>query len=301
MNRDQLVLATRRSALALAQARAFMATLLEARPGIELAELHVTTTGDRVQDRALSEIGGKGLFIKEIEQALLDGQARLAVHSFKDVPAELAPGLKIACVPVREDPHDALVTRSGCQLDELPQGARVGTSSLRRRVQLLRARPDLTILPLRGNVDTRLRKCAEGEVDAVVLACAGLNRLGLAERVTQRLPAEVCLPAVGQGALVIEVRSDDERAAELLSPLNDLETAVAAAAERGVMTAVEGSCQVPLGGYAVRDGGDLWLRAWLSAPDGSDYRRQEARWPWTEDPAEAQIRGEELGAALKAG
>jgi hydroxymethylbilane synthase len=301
MSSDQLVLATRRSALALAQARAFMARLVEVRPGIELSELHVTTTGDRVQDRALSEIGGKGLFIKEIEQALLDGQARLAVHSFKDVPAELAPGLKIACVPVREDPHDALVTRSGCRLEELPQGARVGTSSLRRRVQLLRVRPDLEILPLRGNVDTRLRKCAEGEVEAVVLACAGLNRLGLADRVTERLDTEVCLPAVGQGALAIEVRSDDDRAAELLSSLNDTETAVAAAAERGVMVAVEGSCQVPLGGYAVRDGADLWLRAWLSAPDGSQYRRREARWPWTEDPAEAQARGEELGAALKAG
>ena len=301
MTGEKLVLATRRSALALAQARAFMATLLDARPGLELEELHVTTTGDRVQDRALSEIGGKGLFIKEIEQALLDGQARLAVHSFKDVPAELAPGLQIACVPAREDPRDALVTRTGCGLAELPRGARVGTSSLRRRVQLLRVRPDLEILPLRGNVDTRLRKCTEGEVDAVVLACAGLNRLGLADRITERLEAEVCLPAVGQGALAIEIRADDERTRELLGPLNDVQTAIAAAAERGVMTAVEGSCQVPLGGYAVLERGDLWLRAWLSAPDGSNYRRREARWPWTEDLAEAQARGEELGAALKAG
>ncbi len=301
MSHESLILATRRSQLALAQARAFMATLREAQPGVELSELHVTTTGDRVQDRALSEIGGKGLFIKEIEQALLDGQARLAVHSFKDVPAQLAPGLQISCVPLREDPHDALVTRTGQGLRELPAGARVGTSSLRRRVQLLRVRPDLEVVPLRGNVDTRLRKCSDGEVDAIVLACAGLNRLGLAERVTERLDADLCLPAVGQGALAIETRLDDARAAELLAPLNHVATAVAAAAERGVMVAVDGSCQIPLGGYAVKDGGELWLRAWLSEPDGTHFRRREGRWAWTEDPAEAAARGAELGAALKAG
>jgi hydroxymethylbilane synthase len=296
-----VVLATRRSALALAQARAFMAVLRQVRPDVELSELHVTTTGDRVQDRALSEIGGKGLFIKEIEQALLAGRARLAVHSYKDVPADLAPGLTIACVPAREDPRDVLVTRSGHRLEELPKGARVGTSSLRRRVQLLRFRPDLEMVALRGNVDTRLRRCSEGDVDAVVLACAGLNRLGLADRITHPLDPEICLPAVGQGALGIEVRSADARAAELLQPLNDSETAVAVAAERGVMTAVEGSCQVPLGGYAVREGDQLWLRAWLSEPDGSCCRLREGRWPWTEDLSEAQARGRELGAALKAG
>lgn len=301
MSAETLVLATRRSALALAQARAFMAALRQVRPDVELSELHVTTTGDRVQDRALSEIGGKGLFIKEIEQALLAGRARLAVHSYKDVPAVLAPGLTIACVPAREDPRDVLVTRSGDRLEELPKGARVGTSSLRRRVQLLRFRPDLEIVALRGNVDTRLRKCTEGEVDAVVLAAAGLNRLGLADRITHALDPEICLPAIGQGALAIEVRSADACAAELLRPLNDSETAVAAAAERGVMTAVEGSCQVPLGGYAVREGDHLWLRAWLSEPDGGRYRLREGRWPWTEDLFEAQARGQELGAALKGG
>lgn len=297
---DRITVATRKSKLALAQSRAWMEQLGRAAPGVELAELHVTTTGDRIQNRALSEIGGKGLFIKEIEEAMLDGRADLAVHSMKDVPAELAPGLAIGCIPAREDPRDVVITRSGCAFAELPQGARVGTSSLRRRTQLAAIRPDLDIVPLRGNVDTRMRKCREGEVDAIVLAMAGLKRLGLEQHASDVLEPETCLPAVGQGALAIELRTGDERVAAVLAPLVDEQTAVAVAAERGVMVAVEGSCQVPVAAHAVRDGAELWLRAFLAEPDGSRVRRDEARAPWSGEH-EAHELGLEVGRRLRAG
>jgi hydroxymethylbilane synthase len=298
---EKLVVATRKSALALAQTRAFVAELVRVHPGLEIEELHVVTTGDRVQDRALSEVGGKGLFIKEIEEALLDGRAHFAVHSLKDVPAELAPSLAIACTPLREDPRDALVTRTGAPLADLPPGSRLGTSSLRRRVQLGAARPDLEIQNLRGNVDTRLRRCAEGTVDAIVLACAGLLRLGLFDRVTEVLEPERCLPAIGQGALAIETRAEDAAVAELLAPLSDPATAIAVAAERGVMLAVEGSCQVPVAAHAVRAGDELWLRGWLAEPDGSRARSREARIAWPKESGMAHTAGVELGRALRAG
>ena len=252
-----------------------------------------------MQDRALNEIGGKGLFIKEIEEALLDQRADLAVHSMKDVPAELAPSLAIGCVPKREDPRDVVVTRDGRPLAELPSGSRVGTSSLRRGVQLSAWRPDLSIVPLRGNVDTRLRKCAEAEVDAVVLARAGLTRLGLLDRVTETLDPELCLPAVGQGALAVEQRAGDERVASLLAPLADRETALTVAAERGVMTAVEGSCQVPVAAYAIRLGDKLWLRGMLAEPDGTRLRRREVTVDFPGDEAEAHAVGLELGRGLR--
>ena len=296
-----LTVATRRSALALAQTRAFLATVIHAHPGLQYDELHVTTTGDRIQDRPLAEVGGKGLFVKEIEQALLQGKAQFAVHSFKDVPAELQPGLVLGCIPAREDPRDAIVTRSGCSFDELPRGARVGTSSLRRTVQLQQLRPDLEIVPLRGNVDTRLRKCREGQVDAIVLACAGMRRLGLIDQITEALPVERSLPAVGQGALAIEIREEDTAVAEILDAVNDPEAAIATAAERGVMIAVEGNCQIPLAAHAVRDDSDLWLRAWLAAPDGSQFRAREVRGTWPSDAHAARAIGEALGAALRTG
>ncbi|MEB2312172.1 MAG: hydroxymethylbilane synthase [Sorangiineae bacterium] len=298
---ERLVVATRRSALALAQARAWMRELSERYPDLTVEELHVVTTGDQVQDRALSEIGGKGLFIKEIEEALLDGRADLAVHSLKDVPAELAPSLAIGCVPLREDPRDAVVTRDGRPLAELPAGARIGTSSLRRRVQLAAWRPDLEFLALRGNVDTRLRKCREGEVEAVILARAGLLRLGLADEITEVLEPERCLPAVGQGALAIEIRAGDDRVLERIAPLAHAETALMVEAERGVMVAVDGSCQVPVAGYAIRDGGQMLLRAMLAEPDGSRARRREVRAAWPANAAEARALGVELGRALRAG
>lgn len=295
-----VTIATRKSALALAQCRAWMAEFTQI-TGVETRELHVTTTGDRVQDRALSEIGGKGLFIKEIEEALLDGSADIAVHSLKDVPAELAPGLALACYPRREDARDVVKTRTGCRFEELPAGARVGTSSLRRVVQLRRVRPDLEYVALRGNVDTRLRKCDEGEVDAVILAMAGMNRLGFQSRFTHALEVELCLPAVGQGALGIEIRTTDERVRGLLAQVNDVDTEIAVSAERGVMLAVEGSCQVPIGGYALRQGQELWLRGLLAQPDGSELRTAEERTAWPASPHEAFEVGRRLGERLRGG
>ncbi|WP_420878015.1 hydroxymethylbilane synthase [Sorangium cellulosum] len=297
----ELTLATRRSALALAQSRAFARALEAATPDLSLRELEVVTSGDRTQDRSLQDIGGKGLFIKELEEALLDGRADFAVHSIKDVPAELAPALRLACIPAREDPRDVLVTRSGAPLAELPAGARVGTSSLRRAVALRAARPDLQIAPVRGNVDTRLRKMAEGVVDAVVLALAGLKRLGLADRATEILSPEMSLPAIGQGALGIECRAEDARVSDVLARLADRETTICVTAERAVMAAVEGSCRTPVAAYAVRDGGALWLRALLAEPDGSRLRTGERRAAWPGDVREAARLGADLGAELKKG
>lgn len=294
----RLIYATRKSALALAQSRALLAELARAHPGLEIVELTVTTTGDRIQDRSLTEIGGKGLFVKEIEEALADGRADIAVHSLKDVPGELAPGLRIGCVPQREDPRDVLVTRSGAKLAELARGSRVGTTSLRRGIQLRAVRPDLEIVPLRGNVDTRLRKCKDGEVDAIVLARAGLVRLGRESEATEVLEPEISLPAVGQGALAVELRAGDERTAALLAPLADEATTIAVAAERGVMIAVQGGCQTPVAAHAVRQGGELWLRALLAEPDGTDLRRAERRVSFPVTAAEAEAVGRELGAEL---
>ncbi|MGK3965751.1 hydroxymethylbilane synthase [Sorangium sp. So ce118] len=295
----ELTLATRRSALALAQSRAFARSLEAAVPDLSLRELEVVTSGDRTQDRSLQDIGGKGLFIKELEEALLDRRADFAVHSIKDVPSEIAPALCLACIPAREDPRDALVTRSGAPLADLPSGARVGTSSLRRAVALREVRPDLVIEPVRGNVDTRLRKVSDGAFDAIVLALAGLKRLGLADRATEVLSPEVSLPAIGQGALGIECRTDDGSVHDVLSALVDAETTTCVTAERAVMAAVEGNCRTPVAAYAVRDGGALWLRALLAEPDGSRLRKAERRVAWPGDAREAARLGADLGAELK--
>src|SRR5882762_4013950 len=217
MNEKKLVLATRRSALALAQSRAFARELERITPGLTVEELQVVTTGDKVQSVPLAEVGGKGLFTKEIEEALAKGEADFAVHSFKDVPADLADAFVIACVPRRVDARDVLVTKSGATLAELPEGAKLGTSSLRRASQLLLARPDLVVAPLRGNVDTRLRKLDQGELDAIVLARAGLERLDLAARATETIDPALVIPAPGQGALAIECRADARATRELLS------------------------------------------------------------------------------------
>jgi hydroxymethylbilane synthase len=296
--RRTVTVATRKSALALAQSRAWMATLRE-QAQVDTEELLVVTTGDRIVDRPLNEIGGKALFLKEIEEALLAGQADLAVHSLKDVPAQLAPGLIIGCVPKREDPRDAIKTRTGCFFRDLPSGAKVGTSSLRRTVQLRAVRPDLEYVPLRGNIDTRLRRCEEGVIDAVVLAYAGLRRIGRGDEITELLPTEVCLPAVGQGALGIEIRSSDEGILNLVADLEDMETAIATASERGVLVAVDGSCQVPVAAHAEHVGSELWLRALLADPDGSNLRREELRCPWPETLQRAQEAGAAVGRALR--
>lgn len=292
-----LRLATRKSKLALAQARAYAKTLVAAHEGLSIEELHVVTTGDKIQDRPLQEAGGKGLFIKEIEEALLDGQADFAVHSIKDVPAELAPQLGIAAIPPREDPRDVLVSRDGGKIADLPEGARVGTSSLRRKTMLLAVRGDLQVGPLRGNVDTRLRKLDEGQVDAIVLAHAGLIRLGMEGRATDVLAPETMLPAVGQGALGIECRDGDERVARLLAATDHGPTRIAVTAERAFMAAVGGSCQLPVAAYCVHEGDELFVRGMVAAPDGSDPRFGELRAGWNLDDAERV--GRELGESLR--
>ncbi len=294
----QLVYATRRSTLALAQSRAFAAALKKAHPELDLVEKTVVTSGDRIQDRPLSEVGGKGLFVKEIEEALLDGSADFAVHSIKDVPAALPEGLEIACIPAREDARDVLVAPRHGTLDALPKGATVGTSSLRRAISLRAARSDLVIVPLRGNVDTRLRKVDAGEMDAIVLARAGLVRLGLAARGTSVLEPSVSLPAVGQGALGIEARKSDARVLSVLAALHDVPTATCVAAERGVMAALEGDCKTPLGAHAVRDEAMLDLVAFVAEPDGTRLRRAHERTAWPASERDAAAFGREVGARL---
>lgn len=301
----KLRVATRKSKLALAQARAFVRDLIAANAAngnvIEIEEVLITTTGDRIQDRALSQIGGKGLFLKEIEEALVENAADFAVHSMKDVPADLAPGLELGCVPTRADARDVVITASGCSFSELPAGSRVGTSSLRRSVQLGAARPDLEFVPFRGNVDTRLRKLAEGVADATLLARCGLVRLGVWDEVRgETLEPEICLPAVGQGALAIEIRSGDAHVAACFAPLRHEATELRVAAERGVMAAVNGSCQVPVAAFALREGETLWLRGFLAEPDGSRPRFAEARSAWPTTIQAARERGEALGARLVA-
>jgi hydroxymethylbilane synthase len=301
----RLTYATRRSALALAQCRAFIAELKAAHPDATFEELQVVTTGDKIQDRPLSEVGGKGLFVKEIEEALLDRRADLAVHSIKDVPAFLPDGLALTCIPKREDPRDVLVSPRFGTLAALPSGAKVGTSSLRRAVALRHVRADLTIVPLRGNVDTRLRKVDAGECDAIVLARAGLVRLGLASRATEVLAPEVSLPAIGQGALGIESREGDDATKGLLAALHDATTAMCVAAERGVMVALEGDCRTPIGAYAERlenDGASfLLLRAFAADPDGGRYRATERKVAWPKTEADARALGLDVGASIKDG
>ena len=292
-----LRLATRRSKLALAQARAYAKTLIAAHDGLRIEELHVVTSGDKIQDRPLQALGGKGLFIKEIEEALLDDQADIAVHSIKDVPAELAPKLRLAATPPRADPRDVMVTRDGAKLADLPSGAKIGTSSLRRKAALLGTRDDLEVLPLRGNVDTRLRKLEEGQVDAIVLAYAGLLRLGMGDRATEVLAPETMLPAVGQGALGIECREADEATAELLAATDDGPTRIAVTAERAFMLAVGGSCQLPVAAYCIERDGALFIRGMVADVDGTNPRFGELTASWNREDAERV--GRELGESLR--
>jgi hydroxymethylbilane synthase len=267
-----LKIATRGSALALWQAEHVRARLQANDPALTVELVVLKTRGDKIVDRALSEVGGKGLFVKEIEEAVLDGRADLAVHSMKDLPAETPAELMIAAVPEREDPRDALVVAARLDardLESLPHGARVGTSSLRRVAQLKAKRGDLELVPLRGNVDTRLRKLDEGALDAIVLACAGLKRLGHADRITRALAVDESLPAIGQGALAIECRGGDEATRARLHALDHRATAIAVAAERGFLARLEGDCKTPLAAHATFDGERVWLRGLVGAPDGS--------------------------------
>ena len=292
----RLVIATRESRLALWQAHHVQA-LLRDRLGAEVELLGMTTRGDQILDRALSKVGGKGLFVKELETALEEKRADLAVHSLKDVPMDVPSGFALAAVLEREDPRDALVSPRFASLAELPQGAKVGTSSLRRVVQLLAQRPDLVIEPLRGNLDTRLRKLDEGQYDAIVLASAGLVRLGLAHRIRTRFEPAAMLPAAGQGALGIEVRADDSALREALATLIDRPVWLAVHAERAVSRGLGGSCSVPLAAHASWRGGTLQLNALLGSASALTLPLLRAQ---AQGSAHHEAAAEALGAAAVA-
>ena len=270
-------IATRGSPLALWQARWVQKNILEQYPEISVELLILKTTGDRIQDRPLSEVGGKGLFIKELETALLDGRADMAVHSMKDVTGFFPEGLEISVIAEREDPGDAWLCPKYGSIEDFPHGGIVGTSSLRRASQLKHHRPDLRIRSLRGNVITRLRKLDEGEVDATILAVAGLKRSDLEERITEVLPMEWMLPAIGQGAIGIETRIDDQQTLSRIQHLNDQTTWDCLLAERTLLTEMEGNCQIPLAGYCILNGDELFLRALIADPEGESILRYEAR------------------------
>ena len=269
-------LGSRGSQLALWQAE-HIRSGIERRTGRPVEITKIKTTGDMILDVPLARVGGKGLFVKEIEEALLGGRIDLAVHSMKDVPTDLPDRLVIAAITRREDPRDAFLSRRYPRLEELPAGARVGTSSLRRQTQLLGLRPDLRIESLRGNLDTRIRKMEEGLFDAVILAAAGIRRLGWEAKITQYLPPEVSLPAIGQGALGIEIRRDDPETLETVSFLNDRETACAVRAERGFLKRLEGGCQVPIASFGRTEGETIFLEGLVGRPDGSQILRARAQ------------------------
>ncbi|MEH3021473.1 MAG: hydroxymethylbilane synthase [Pseudomonas oryzihabitans] len=280
----EIRIATRQSALALWQADYVKARLEAAHPGLRVSLLPMTSRGDKLLDAPLAKIGGKGLFVKELENALLDGSADIAVHSMKDVPMEFPDGLGLYAICEREDPRDAFVSNRHGSLAELPRGSVVGTSSLRRQAQLLALRPDLEIRFLRGNVNTRLAKLDADEYDAIILAAAGLIRLGFADRIRESLTVEHSLPAGGQGAVGIECRTDDAEVHALLEPLHHFDTERRVAAERALNRRLNGGCQVPIACYAVQDGELLWLRGLVGQPDGGLLLRAEARGPLN-DPA----------------
>ncbi len=270
-------IATRKSPLALWQAHYVKDALQAAHPGLEVELITMVTKGDVILDTPLAKVGGKGLFVKELETAMLEGRADLAVHSMKDVPVDFPAGLGLVTICEREDPRDAFVSNHFSSIDELPQGATVGTCSLRRQCQLKAARPDLIIKELRGNVGTRLSKLDAGNYDAIVLAAAGLKRLNLQQRIKRYIEPEQSLPAVGQGAVGIECRMDDERILRLLEPLNHRDTADRVRCERAMNLTLEGGCQVPVGSYSILEGEQIWLRALVGEPDGSKIVRGEIR------------------------
>ena len=272
----QLTFATRPSALARWQTARVIELLQAAHPGLECDEYVMTTTGDRVLDRPLPQIGGKGLFTSELEEALLSGKVDAAVHSLKDLPVEDTPGILVAAIPEREAAYDVLVSADGYTLSNLPAGARVGTCSARRTAQLLARRPDLTILPLRGNVDTRLRKVMNGEYDAIVLAQAGLTRLGLQSYISEVFPLEVMLPAPGQGALAVQCRADDTETIEVLAAIHDPLNAAAVGAERAFLSGLGGGCSLPVAAFAEKNNGTIILTGAVVSADGTQAIRLSA-------------------------
>lgn len=278
-------IATRKSALALWQAEFVKAQLEHFHPGLQVELVPMSTQGDKILDTPLAKIGGKGLFVKELETAILEGRADIAVHSMKDVPVEFPEGLQLQTICEREDPRDAFVSNNFASLDDLPAGAVVGTSSLRRQCQLKAKRPDLQIRDLRGNVNTRLAKLDAGEYDAIILAAAGLIRLGFAARIRTHLAVEQSLPANGQGAVGIECRSNDSTIHALLAPLEHLATRQAVLAERAMNRRLQGGCQVPIGAFAVHQGDELWLRGLVGSLDGQQILHAEVKGPATEAEA----------------
>ena len=287
---NSITVATRESPLALWQAHFVEAELKRHHPGIEVKLLGMTSRGDQLLDKPLYKVGGKGLFVKELETALLDERADIAVHSMKDVPMELPPGLTLGVICEREDPRDALVGVTS--FDDLPEGARLGTSSLRRSCQVMQRRPDLQIGFLRGNVNTRLAKLDAGGFDAIILACAGLKRLGFDDRIGAAIDEDFLLPAGGQGAVGIEYRETDSRVAQLLAPLAHEETSRRVIAERTVVRRLDGGCDVPIASFAVAEGDSLWLRARVGSPDGKTVIVSEAR------GSEPEALGIEVASAL---
>ncbi len=294
--RSSLVVGTRGSRLAVWQAEWVQARLKELAPGLTVTLQRIKTSGDMILDVPLAAIGGKGLFVKEIEEGLLRGEIDLAVHSMKDVPTVLPDGLDILCVPAREDPRDVLVSRDSCSLDQLPKGSRVGTSSLRRQAQLLHYRLDLRIELLRGNLDTRLRKLHNGEYDAIVLAAAGLSRMGWSNKVTEYLPPEVSLPAIGQGALALEGRCKDRFVQALVEKLEHRPTRTAVTAERALLERLEGGCQVPIAAHATVKGDTLIMDGLIASVDGRRLIRDTIQGP----ASEAQGLGMQLAEKLLA-
>jgi hydroxymethylbilane synthase len=286
----KLRIGSRGSQLALWQANHVADLLREQGHAIEIEV--IKTTGDKITDVSLAKVGTKGMFTKEIEEALADKRVDLAVHSLKDVPTELAPEFELAAIMKREDPRDAFISVKYLSVDELPNGAKVGTSSLRRQCQLKALRPDLEIFPLRGNIDTRLRKLESGEYDAIILAAAGVHRLGLDKHVRSRIAADVMCPAVGQGALAIETRRNDRQTRSLLAFLNHADTRSAIECERALLGSLGGGCQVPIGAYAEKQGSKLHLRAMVGHPDGSIILREQA------DGANAEELGHQVAQTL---
>ncbi|MBY3789313.1 hydroxymethylbilane synthase [Photobacterium carnosum] len=296
MTTQPIRIATRKSPLAMWQAEFVKAELEQAHPGLVVELLPMVTKGDIILDTPLAKVGGKGLFVKELEIAMLEGRADIAVHSMKDVPVEFPEGLGLVTICERDDPRDAFVSNKYDSIDDLPQGAIVGTSSLRRQCQLRSQRPDLIVNDLRGNVNTRLRKLDEGQYDAIILAVAGLKRLKMNDRIRCEIAPETSLPAVGQGAVGIECRLDDQHVRQLLTPLNHQPTATRVLCERAMNNRLQGGCQVPIGSYSELQGDMIWLRALVGEPDGSIIVRAEISGPI----ANAEQLGETLADELLA-
>lgn len=287
-------IATRKSPLALWQAEEVARQLKQYHGDIDIELVKISTKGDKFLDAPLAKVGGKGLFVKELEQGMLDGEADIAVHSMKDVPMEFPPGLHLPVIMAREDPTDAFVSNHYATLDDLPETARIGTSSLRRQLQVKAAMPKSELLDLRGNVNSRLRKLDNGDFDAIILATAGLMRLGFHDRIRSRIPPEQSLPAIGQGAVGIECRENDDRIMELLRPLDDPDTHIRLTAERAMNHRLNGGCQVPIAGYALLEGDQIYMRGLVGRPDGSEVVRDDIRGP----AVDAARLGTELAESL---